>query len=99
MMAEEDEAKAGLVNKGKDYPKTSAKPTSTAEFVRTFQFLVWPPTPDDEHFESALAQWQDAARAEGLMPAKTADMTVTGEGGLTFIEVVGRVKKATAKES
>jgi len=98
MAEEEEEVEAGLVNKGQEYPKTQAKPASTSEYSRDYRFEVWPPSPSEEHFEQALEQWQADARAAGLVPAKTANMSAIGEGGLMFINVTGRVKKA-AKES
>jgi len=94
-MADEDEATAGLVGKNQEYPKTQAKPASTSEFEYTATFLHWPPVPSEDHLASALEQWQQAARDNGLVPAKTAEMATTGQDGRTYIKVVGRVKKAS----
>jgi hypothetical protein len=97
MAEEEDEAQAGLVEKNEDYPKTKAKPTSTSEYSKVYRHQIWPPTPDEETLAGAVEQWQADAREAGLVPAKTADTEVRGEGGLTFITVTGRVKKAADK--
>jgi hypothetical protein len=99
-MAEEekdDEAQAGLVEKGGEYSKTKAKSASTSEFSKTYRLQIWPPTPSDETLAEVVELWQSDAREQGLVPAKTADTKVSGEGGLTFVEVTGRVKKAADK--
>lgn len=98
-MAEEEEAKAGLVGKGTQYPKTAAKPAATAEFSQTYRLVCWPPTPSDEQLVKAVENWQEDARTAGLVPSKTAYTKVKGEGGITYVTVTGRVKKASAKES
>lgn len=97
-MAEEDEATAGLVQKGSEYPKTQAKVGSTTEFSQTYSLTMWPPHPSDDDLADAVKSWQDDARERGLTPAKTAETEVSGEGGLTFIKVTGRVRKAASKE-
>jgi len=97
-MAEEDEAVAGLVEKGSEYPKTQAKSGSTSEYSQTYSFQIWPPHPTDDVLATAVKSWQDEARQLGLTPAKTAQTEVSGEGGLTFIKVTGRVRKAASKE-
>jgi hypothetical protein len=97
-MAEEDEATAGLVEKGSEYPKTQAKPGSTSEYTQTYRLQMWPPNPTDDDLAAAVKNWQDDARRSGLTPAKTADTEVSGEGGLMFIKVTGRVRKAASKE-
>jgi hypothetical protein len=93
----EEEAQAGLVDKGKDYPKTTAKAASTTEYSKTYRLHVWPPTLSEEDLAKHAAQLQADARAEGLVPARTVDVIVDGEGGITFVTCTTRVKKA--KES
>jgi hypothetical protein len=94
-MADEDEAVAGLVGKNQEYPKTQAKVPSTSEFSQTYQFQIWPPNPSEDDLAAAVQSWQNDARQAGLAPSKNTSIDISGEGGLTFIKVTGRVRKAS----
>lgn len=95
-MPEEDEAKAGLVAKGSEYPKSQADVAAVSEYSKTYRFMLWPPTPSDEQIANAIQNWRDDAKQLGLATSKNVVTNVSGNGGYTFIEVTGRVRKASS---